>query len=97
LDAVFFYLRKFKLKKMSVLFLMITTLSCKSLMNPQEQPINLIDSKNKIYMTTCSGLAETIGSCYQKAQKTCDKGYKLIEEKIDSSGVHRQIKFQCNI
>ncbi len=80
---------------MSVLFLMITILSCKSLMNPQDQPINLIDSKNNIYMTTCSGLAETIGSCYQKAQKTCNKGYELIEEKIDSSGVHRFIKFQC--
>jgi hypothetical protein len=91
----FFYLRKFKLKKMSVLFLMITILSCKSLMNPQDQPINLIDIKNNIYMTTCSGLAETIGSCYQKAQNTCDKGYSVLEEKFDSSGVHRQIKFQC--
>jgi hypothetical protein len=46
-------------------------------------------------MTTCSGLAETIGSCYQKAQNTCDKGYSVLEEKFDSSGVHRQIKFQC--
>jgi hypothetical protein len=64
-------------------------------MNPQDQPINLIDIKNNIYMTTCSGLAETIGSCYQKAQRNCHKGYTVIEEKIDSSGVHRQIKFQC--
>ena len=64
-------------------------------MNPQEQPVLLIDGRNNIYMTTCSGLAETIGSCYQKAQKNCDKGYHLIEEKIDSSGVHRAIKFQC--
>jgi hypothetical protein len=51
--------------------------------------------KTNTYMMTCSGLAETIGSCYQKAQKTCDKGYHLIEEKIDSSGVHRMIRFQC--
>ena len=80
---------------MSVLLLMMVTLSCKSLMNGQDQPVNLIDSKNNTYMTTCSGLAETIGSCYQKAQQTCDKGYHLIEEKIDSSGVHRQIRFQC--
>jgi len=64
-------------------------------MNAQDQPVNLIDSKNYIYMTTCSGMAETIGSCHQKAQKTCDKGYRLTEEKIDSSGVHRLIKFQC--
>ena len=74
---------------------MILNLSCKSLMNPQEQPVNLLDRKNNIYMTTCSGLAETIGTCYQKAQKTCDKGYSVIEEVRDSSGVHRQIKFQC--
>jgi hypothetical protein len=73
----------------------MTTLSCKSLMNGQDQPVHLIDSQNHIYMTTCSGLAETIGTCHQKAQKTCDKGYRLIEEKIDGSGVHRYIKFQC--
>ncbi len=46
-------------------------------------------------MTTCSGLAETIGSCYQKAQNTCAKGYTVKEERFDSSGVHRLIKFQC--
>ena len=74
---------------------MMTTLSCKSLMNGQDQSVNLIDGKNNTYMTTCSGMAETIGSCYQKAQQTCDKGYHLIEEKIDSSGVHRMIRFQC--
>ena len=64
-------------------------------MNPQDQPVNLIDSKNNIYMTTCNGLAETIGSCYQKAQNTCDKGYKVLEEKIDSTGIFREIVFQC--
>jgi hypothetical protein len=64
-------------------------------MNPEVQPVNLLDAKNNIYMTTCSGMAETLGSCYQKAQKTCDKGYRLIEEKLDSSGVHRAITFQC--
>ena len=73
----------------------MTILSCKSLLNPQEQSVNLVDSQNNIYMTTCSGMAETIGSCYQKAQKKCDKGYRLTEEKFDSSGVHRLIKFQC--
>jgi hypothetical protein len=85
------------LKKIIILFLLITIISCKSLLNPQEQSVNLVDSQNNIYMTTCSGMAETIGSCYQKAQKTCDKGYKVLEEKFDSSGVHRMIKFQCKI
>ncbi len=74
---------------------MALTLSCKSLINGQEQTVNLIDTKNNIYMTTCSGMAETIGSCYQKAQKTCSRGYSIKEERFDSSGVHRLIKFQC--
>ncbi|WP_422690734.1 hypothetical protein [Candidatus Methylopumilus universalis] len=83
------------MKKISALFLLMTTLSCKSLMHGQEQPVHLIDSQNHIYMTTCSGTVETFGTCHQKAQKTCDKGYRLIEQKSDSSGVHREIKFQC--
>ncbi len=64
-------------------------------MNPQEQPVNLIDGKAKIYSTNCSGLAETIGTCYDKARRTCKEGYNLLNEVRDSSGVHRQIKFQC--
>ena len=78
-----------------MLFFVSLALSCKSLMNPQDQPFNLIDSKNNIYMKTCNGFAETIGSCYQKAQNTCDKGYKVLEEKIDSTGIFREIVFQC--
>jgi hypothetical protein len=74
---------------------MALNLSCKSLMNPQEQPVNLIDIKNNIFITTCSGMAETIGTCYDKAKKACKNGYILIEEKLDSSGVHRAIRFQC--
>ena len=74
---------------------MIFNISCAALMNPQEQPVHLMDAKNNIYTTTCSGLAETIGTCHLKAQKTCAKGYNLIEEKVDSTGVHRAIKFQC--
>ena len=74
---------------------MVLNLSCQSLMNAQEQPINLIDSKNYIYMTTCSGMAETMGTCYEKAKRTCKQGYNLLNEVRDSSGVHREIRFQC--
>ena len=83
------------MKKISILLLMALNLSCQSLMNAQEQPVHLMDVKNNIYKTTCSGLAETIGTCHLKAQKTCAKGYNLIEEKVDSSGVHRAMTFQC--
>ncbi len=85
------------MKKISVLFLVLLTLSCKSLLNPQEQPVNLVDSKHNTYKTTCSGMAETIGSCHNKAQRTCSGGYQVIEEKVDSTGVHRELKFQCRI
>jgi hypothetical protein len=66
-------------------------------MNPQEQLVNLVDSKRNIYKTTCSGMAETIGSCHNKAQKTCSGRYQVIEERIDSTGVHRELKFKCSI
>ena len=78
-----------------VLFLIALNVSCSALMNPQEQPVNLIDGKGKVYSTTCSGLAETIGTCHEKAKKTCKEGYNLLNEVRDNSGVHRQIKFQC--
>jgi hypothetical protein len=69
--------------------------SCKNLMNGQIQPVRLVDSKANIFLTTCSGVAETIGSCHQKARETCKERYRILEEKIDSSGIHREIKFQC--
>jgi hypothetical protein len=83
------------LKIFTALFLMVSNISCTSLMNPQEQPVNLIDGKENIYITTCSGVAETIGTCHEKAKRTCKNGYGVLKESRDSSGVHREIKFQC--
>jgi hypothetical protein len=83
------------LKKYFILILSGLNLSCAALMNGQEQSVNLIDAKFNIYETTCSGLAESIGTCYQKANRTCGRGYKALDERIDSSGVHRQLRFQC--
>ena len=74
---------------------MAINVSCTAMMNPQVQPVNLIDGKLNIYMTTCSGMAETIGTCYEKAKSTCNKSYEVLREKIDSSGIHREIRFQC--
>ena len=76
-------------------FLMGLNVSCTSLMNPQEQPVKLMNSKLNIYMTTCSGMAETIGTCHQKASRACKQGYEVLDEKLESSGVHREIRFQC--
>ena len=74
---------------------MILNASCSTLMNAQEQPVELIDGKANIYSTTCSGMAETIGTCHQKAKRTCNQSYEVLKEKIDSSGIHREIRFQC--
>ena len=83
------------MKTLGILFLMALNISCTSLMNPQVQPVNLMDRKLNIYMTTCNGMAETLGTCYDKAKSTCNKGYEVLKEKIDSSGIHREILFQC--
>jgi hypothetical protein len=40
-------------------------------------------------------MAETIGTCYDKAKTTCSGGYTVIKEFRDSSGVHRELTFQC--
>ena len=74
---------------------MVINVSCTALMNPQEQPVMLIDDKANTYSTTCSGMAETMGTCYHKANRTCKQGYELLNENSDSSGVHRKIEFQC--
>ena len=74
---------------------MLLNLSCTALMNPQEQPVKLIDDTNKIYLTTCSGMVETTGTCHMKAKRTCPKSYKVLDEITDLSGVQRQLRFQC--
>jgi len=83
------------MKIFSLLFLMVLNVACSSLMNAQEQPVELVDGKANIYSTTCSGMAETIGTCHQKAKRTCAQGYEVLNENLDSSGVHRGIRFQC--
>ncbi|NDH09801.1 MAG: hypothetical protein EBY16_09385 [Gammaproteobacteria bacterium] len=83
------------MKKISIVFLLVSNISCSSLMHYQEQPVEVVDQKSNIYKTTCSGMAESIGTCHQKAKRTCELGYQVLNEKLDSSGVHREIKFQC--
>jgi len=83
------------MKNFGIYFLITLNISCTSLMNPQIQPVRLMDSKLNIYMTTCSGMAETIGTCYEKAKNTCNTGYEVLDEKLDNSGIHREIRFKC--
>jgi hypothetical protein len=79
--------------KLFGLILMITLVGCEQLLRPQEQPVKQIE--NDLFSTTCSGMAETIGACYEKAKRTCSGSYTVIKEFRDSSGVHRELTFQC--
>ncbi len=75
----------------------VLELGCSNLLSNsgRTQSVYLLDNKTQTFHTTCSGMAETIGSCHMKAKETCEKGYQLLFEKLDSSGVHREITFQC--
>lgn len=73
--------------------LVLMLIGCEQLIRPQEQTV--VKLENDIYFTTCSGVAETIGSCYEKAKRTCNEKYEIIKEFRDSSGVHRELTFQC--
>ncbi len=92
-----FFIFKEKMSRLFIIILIVFQCGCASLLNGKDQiqPVKLLDSKTQIFMTTCSGMAETIGSCYAKAKEACAKGYTLLFEKLDSSGVHREIRFQC--
>ena len=83
------------MKHYVILGLVLLNVACTALMHPQEQPVLLVDNKLHQYMTTCSGLAETMGTCHEKAKRTCMGSYEVLDEKLESSGVHREIRFQC--
>jgi len=71
--------------------------SCYALSNPAgaTQPVKLIDGKQNIYRTSCSGLAEAWPDCLSKAKATCTKGYYELDRVITPVGAKRELKFQC--
>jgi hypothetical protein len=79
--------------KITILFLSIALAGCAQLGRPQEQPVKQIE--NDLYFTTCSGMVETIGTCFQKAKRTCSGTYIVIKDFRDRSGIHRELTFQC--
>ena len=83
--------------KFFIILILVFECGCSSFFSStgRTQPVQLLDNKIQTFRTTCSGMAETIGSCHMKAKETCVRGYQLVSEKLDSSGVHREIIFQC--
>jgi hypothetical protein len=68
---------------------------CAQLMNGEKQPVINSPKFKNAYFTSCGGAVEDWGSCNQKAQNTCSKSYTILEKNADSTGVKREIHFEC--
>ena len=82
------------MKKLLLVILLLLG-GCAQLQHGQMQPVNLIDSKNNIYFTTCGGAVEDWASCYDKASKTCAGSYSEVKKGDNSRGTERHLTFQC--
>ncbi len=82
---------------MKLLFVGFTVFlaGCAQLMSGQEQPVVVKNAKENIYYTTCSGAVEYWGSCYNKAARTCNKNYAILEKIEDAQGAIRTLTFGC--
>lgn len=83
------------MKKYLAITLLLLSSGCAQLMNGQMQPVTVKDYKQQIMFTTCSGSVEDWGSCSQKAAKSCEKGYVVLNKIESAVGGRREITFQC--
>ncbi len=81
--------------KILILCIAIVLNGCAQLMRGEVQPVQVLDYKNKIMVTTCSGLVEHWQNCYAKARESCNSGYEIIKKIENSSSVRRELTFQC--
>ena len=81
--------------KLLLTLLLVSLSGCAQLMNGQMQPVLKSHIYKNAYFTTCGGAVENWGSCNDKAQSTCAKGYVILEKNADSTGVKREIHFEC--
>ena len=77
-----------------ILFFSTFTSACQQLLNGQEQPVKI--KGNGEYITTCGGAVENWGSCFEKAGRTCPRGYQITSQTSDNRGTNREIVFTCN-
>ena len=75
---------------------LLTLTGCAQLMKGQEQPVITKNAKDSVYYTTCTGAVENWGSCYNKAARTCEKGYAILEKTENANGGFRTMTFKCN-
>jgi len=82
--------------KFIVLSLLLTLTACAQLMNGQLQPVVVKDATKNIMFTTCGGAVEDWASCNRKALKACPSGYSTLKKVDDTTGINRELTFQCN-
>lgn len=84
--------------KLIILLSVLGLSACSALMNAEgaAQPVKRIDVKERIFLTTCSGVVEDWGTCNSKAQKTCENGYEILKKEENSPTAYRELTFKCN-
>jgi hypothetical protein len=83
-------------KLISVFIVGLILMGCKQLMNGELQPVKLINAKENIYFTTCTGLVETWGTCHDKARQACKGDYAVLNRfETPTGGGRRELTFKC--
>lgn len=84
------------MKQLLVLIVLLLS-ACSSLMNGEKalQPVQVLDAKQQLMFTTCSGAVEDWGSCNRKANKTCVNGYEIVKKLETPIGGKRELTFRC--
>lgn len=81
--------------KKSVFIGVALLVGCAQLQNGQIQPVVLKNAKESTYYTSCAGAVEDWSSCYDKAARTCNKGYMVLSKEDNNRGTQRDFTFQC--
>lgn len=84
------------MKQLLVMSMLLLS-ACSSLMNGEKalQPVQVLDAKQQLMFTTCSGAVEDWGSCSRKAKKACEKGYEIVKKFETPVGGKRELTFKC--
>lgn len=85
------------MKLIIVLLAALSLSACSSLMNAEGamQPVQVVNAKEQVMFTTCSGAVEDWASCQRKASKTCQNGYEVLSKNESAIGGKREITFKC--
>jgi hypothetical protein len=86
------------MNKLHLLASFVLLAACSTLKNApnQLQPVTVINSKENILFTTCSGMVESWGSCNSKAMKECKgRGYEILDRFETPAAARRELTFKC--